>query len=518
MTAGETYTISEGYYWGAPGGSQAIRDAANSGKWKCTVYEYPSNQQFTITLTPIAPRVGFNYADVTLSGATGDYLIITDFESENGASVATAPATKKCIVGTFARVITAGYRNADNDGNLEEYQKTSTFSAWSGYGDVQALNGGTWKDEIVTFRVPMTDLTLASSYKDAEPSVTAPTIAASGQPTSTTAVAGKTASFTVTASGDNLSYQWQVNRNDSKGWVDITGSTSATHTTDVLNTSYNGFQYRCVITNTAGSVTTNEVTLTVNAADSGSDKTDKTTDKVADLGKGTLTVAEDTSDASAPKTTVATKASDIVEILKKDGNLSVSDLAKIEAGDASVDVVLSVKNAEKTMDADTVDLIAKKAKEKNLTIAEYMDITLTKYIIPTGSSRDAVTGSAIEELGSGIDVTIEIPESFKNTDATKTRTYYIIRKHGDEVAVLGGTLAADGTSFTFTTDRFSDYVLTYQDTDKTADTTAAATTAATVTSSPKTGEAGGFGWMAALVCFGAAGVFVTELKRERRRG
>ena len=74
---------------------------------------------------------------------------------------------------------------------------------------------------------------------------------------------GETATFSVTASGENLSYQWQINRNDGNGFVNINGATSATYTTSVVDMGCDGFKYQCIVTNEDGSVTTTQVTLTV---------------------------------------------------------------------------------------------------------------------------------------------------------------------------------------------------------------------------------------------------------------
>ena len=38
---------------------------------------------------------------------------------------------------------------------------------------------------------------------------------------------GETAEFTVLATGDGLSYQWYINRNDGRGWVKLQGAVSA---------------------------------------------------------------------------------------------------------------------------------------------------------------------------------------------------------------------------------------------------------------------------------------------------
>ncbi|SKC61487.1 PQQ-dependent sugar dehydrogenase [Ohtaekwangia koreensis] len=84
---------------------------------------------------------------------------------------------------------------------------------------------------------------------------TAPAIVT--QPTSVTVSAGQSASFSVTATGTApLSYQWQRNN------VNIAGATSSTYT--IANTqAANAGAYRVIVSNSAGSVTSNAAQLTV---------------------------------------------------------------------------------------------------------------------------------------------------------------------------------------------------------------------------------------------------------------
>ena len=83
------------------------------------------------------------------------------------------------------------------------------------------------------------------------------------QPADKSVIEGKTATFTVNATGSEpLSYQWQQNMNGS-GWTDITGETNATYTTEKTTMDMNGTQYRCVVSNSAGSVISDAATLTV---------------------------------------------------------------------------------------------------------------------------------------------------------------------------------------------------------------------------------------------------------------
>jgi len=91
---------------------------------------------------------------------------------------------------------------------------------------------------------------------------TLPTITA--QPQNTTAAEGSNATFTVTATGGTLSYQWQ--ENDGNGWNDIAGATTSTLTLNSVTASMDGYQYRAVVTNNCGSQNSNAATLTLIAA------------------------------------------------------------------------------------------------------------------------------------------------------------------------------------------------------------------------------------------------------------
>jgi hypothetical protein len=91
------------------------------------------------------------------------------------------------------------------------------------------------------------------------PPATAPAITT--QPANTSASVGNTATFSVVASGtDPLSYQWK------KGGTAISGATSASYTTPAVTIGDNGSIFTVVITNSAGSVTSNNATLSVTAA------------------------------------------------------------------------------------------------------------------------------------------------------------------------------------------------------------------------------------------------------------
>ena len=93
------------------------------------------------------------------------------------------------------------------------------------------------------------------------PVVTAPSITT--QPGNATVKAGETATFTIAASGTDLTYLWQIDRNDGNGWVNIDGATAAIYTTSTVDINCSGFKYQCVVSNSAGTDTSNTAVLTV---------------------------------------------------------------------------------------------------------------------------------------------------------------------------------------------------------------------------------------------------------------
>jgi hypothetical protein len=93
---------------------------------------------------------------------------------------------------------------------------------------------------------------------------TAPTI--SSQPQNASRTVGQTASFSVTASGTSpFTYQWQSQANGATSFTSISGATSNSYTTPALALTDHNKQFRCVVTNSAGSATSNAATLTVTA-------------------------------------------------------------------------------------------------------------------------------------------------------------------------------------------------------------------------------------------------------------
>ena len=115
-----------------------------------------------------------------------------------------------------------------------------------------------------TFEEVEDDHTIEVTFKQTSPKPPVeelPTILT--QPQSVSVKAGEQAVFTIAASGSSVHLQWQVDKNDGNGFMDIAGADTTGYKIDVTEMTYNGYKYRCVLSNSAGTVTTDIATLTV---------------------------------------------------------------------------------------------------------------------------------------------------------------------------------------------------------------------------------------------------------------
>ncbi|MFZ9694526.1 MAG: hypothetical protein ACO3AY_01480 [Chitinophagaceae bacterium] len=75
-----------------------------------------------------------------------------------------------------------------------------------------------------------------------------PIAAITQQPVAQTICAGSDVSYSVVASGNNLTYQWQQSMNGCNGpWTNISGATTATYTISNAGVSLDNTAYRCVV-------------------------------------------------------------------------------------------------------------------------------------------------------------------------------------------------------------------------------------------------------------------------------
>jgi uncharacterized repeat protein (TIGR02543 family) len=115
-------------------------------------------------------------------------------------------------------------------------------------------------------RCVVTDASGASVTSETATCVEAPTLAILSQPQNVTWKAGTTASFTVEAAGEGLTYQWQVKQ---VGKSDFSNSGAASaktaNYTFTMQNAHKGMQVRCVVTDASGASVTSETAMCVEA-------------------------------------------------------------------------------------------------------------------------------------------------------------------------------------------------------------------------------------------------------------
>ncbi|MBO5179324.1 MAG: BspA family leucine-rich repeat surface protein, partial [Clostridia bacterium] len=161
------------------------------------------------------------------------------------------------------------------NGTYEEAAKVAGYTSVAGaditptalkeYGFVLAKESDvdltTPGDYTVTYKLTLNGTQVATTTRNVNVQDVIPTVTT--QPSNVAVNVGATAKFTVVASGTNLTYQWQQSTNGGTSWSNIANATDASYTTAATTSSMNGHQYRCVISNSSGSINSNAATLTV---------------------------------------------------------------------------------------------------------------------------------------------------------------------------------------------------------------------------------------------------------------
>jgi Immunoglobulin I-set domain len=173
------------------------------------------------------------------------------------------------------------------------------------------------------------------------------------QPANQAVTAGQTATFTAAATGSPMpTVQWQVSTDGGVTFSNLSGATSTTvsFTTAV---SQNGNKYRAVFANTAGSVTSNAATLTVNASSS-SGSTDVVTHHY-DISRSGVNSTETSLTISNVNSTTFGKVGEFAVDGQVDGQaLFLSQLAIPGLGNKNVLYVATENDTVYAVDAQSI--------------------------------------------------------------------------------------------------------------------------------------------------------------------
>lgn len=209
-------------------------------------------------------------------------------------AITAQPVDQSVVAGGIARF------TVQATGNGLTYQWQLSTDAGASWSDVSGASGSTLEVSGVTtnqdknqYRAKVSNgsstVTTSAVTLKVSTAVVAPKIDVD-VPASFSATVGGAASISVTASGTSVGYQWQRSTDGGSSWANISGETAATLNLSALAQETNGWRFRVVVSNSAGTVTSGVTTLQVSAAPVLTIKTGPTSVEVVEPTAATFTV------------------------------------------------------------------------------------------------------------------------------------------------------------------------------------------------------------------------------------
>lgn len=205
----------------------------------------------TVSLTGMATLSPGTYTVTVTGTGTGAPTQTRDIQFTinpgSGPAITTQPAAQSACVGTDATfsVVSSGtyqWQLSTNGGT--SWTNISGATAASYTASSVTISQNTYQYRvIVTGQCGSTTSAAATLTVNQAPAVTS-------NPGSLNLCSGSAASFSVTATGAGITYQWQVSTDGGTNWNNISGATSATYTIAAVAVTDNNNQYRCVVTGT----------------------------------------------------------------------------------------------------------------------------------------------------------------------------------------------------------------------------------------------------------------------------
>lgn len=282
--ASPTLSVTNSYVVSNDGNATVNFIASDSDGPTPTVVVVPTSNRCTVgassvALTGLPNGVFFYTLKATDSGGKKTFgHFVVEVQRPAGPTITAQPVLQTVTAGNTATfTVTA----SGSPTSYQWYQQVARTSTWDTLSNGGAYSGCTSSSLTVTGTTPSMNedhfLCLVSNgsgsatTNSAELRVdeTAPVFTT--QPTDASSPVGQSTPFTVAMSTSTsfgyFFYQWQIQPAGSGSWSDLSngGAYSATTTASfrvVASLAMNGDKFRCVVTNTAGTSTSNIVTLT----------------------------------------------------------------------------------------------------------------------------------------------------------------------------------------------------------------------------------------------------------------
>ena len=217
-----------------------------------------TSSSYTTPPTSIADNnTAFSVKVSNSAGSVNSAATLTVLDTAVAATITTQPADQTAITGqtvTFSVTATGTslqYQWKKGDTVIPGATSSSYTTPATSSADNDTKYSVIVSNKVSTVTSNMATLTV--SDKAVAPAITT-------QPAAQSVTAGQTATFLVKASGTSLQYQWK------KGDTAIPGATSSTYTTPATSMADSGAAYSVSVSNSEGTVTSNNATLTVTAA------------------------------------------------------------------------------------------------------------------------------------------------------------------------------------------------------------------------------------------------------------
>ena len=224
----------------------------------------------------IATATGTSYSDIGLATNTTYYYVI-EASNTSGTSAPTTQASASTMTIPLAPANLTATSVSSSEIDLSWSASATTGVTYTvirnGTAIANGLTGSPYSDTGLTASTTYSYVVEAVNAAGTSPAsntaisttpasvtVAAPAITAS--PGSQTVTIGRTATFSVAASGGSLAYQWY------KNGAAIAGATHASYTTPGTTYGDNASSFTVAVSNAAGSVTSSAATLSVNLAPS----------------------------------------------------------------------------------------------------------------------------------------------------------------------------------------------------------------------------------------------------------
>jgi hypothetical protein len=232
-------------------------------------FTYNGSSQAPVVAGTYAVVATFTPTDPNYASATGTGTLVINKATPAFSNLASPSVNVGATSVTISGHIAAGSVAPGGDdvaitlNGVTQAVSVSGGGSFSTTFNIQGLTTGTYAIAY-TYLGDATRFNAATSGSGTLTVQAAPSIVTA--PVSQTVTAGNSVTFTAAASGFPApTVQWQQSSNGTN-WSSIAGATSTSYTINAATAGQNGYRYRAVFTNSAGSATTAAATLTVQTA------------------------------------------------------------------------------------------------------------------------------------------------------------------------------------------------------------------------------------------------------------